>query len=251
MPPKAILLIDNCSAHKPIELLQTDDGNILAMLLPPNVTAVIQPMDQNPIKLVKLAYRTKLLCNIVAQDEFPVEVLLKAHNIRDAIVMLKKAWDELPRTVLQSAWKRIKNWDDKEYEMEDDVPLAELAASHEIYGDSIREIQSLLSKIGLDANLTLNDIEEWNEDLIENEEELNEIEDDKESDVEIVEEIEKVQYTDAIHSVNTLIKWCENNNETSEMSDLINFRAKIVQKYLAKPKTQASLTDFFKPMETD
>lgn len=224
-------------------MLQSDDGNILAMLLPPNVTAVIQPMDQNPIRLVKLAYRTKLLYNIIAQDNIPVEILLKTHNIRDAIVMFKMAWDELPQTVLQNAWKRLKNWDDKDYDIEDDIPLAELVASHEIYGDSINEIQSLVSK-SLNSNLTLDDIEEWNEDLLENEEES----DDDESDIEIVQKNEKVQYAEAIQSVNTLIKWCENNNETSEMSHLLNFRTKIVQKFCAKPKTQASLTTYFKPI---
>lgn len=250
MPPKAILLMDNCTAHKPIDLLRSEDGNIVAMLLPPNVTAVVQPMDQNPIKLVKLAYRTKLLCNIVAQDEIPVDVLQKGVNIRDAIVMLKRAWDELPQTVLQNAWKRIQNWDDKEYEMEDDIPLAELAASHAIYGASIKEVHSLLLKIGSSADLTFNDIEEWNDDFIENDEEFPEIEDDDESDVEAVKETEKVQYTEAIQSVNTLIKWCENNNETGELANLLNFRAKIVQKHFSKPKTQASVTSYFKPMET-
>lgn len=208
-------------------------------------------MDQNPIKLVKLAYRTKLLCNIVAQDEIPVEDLLKAHNIRDAIMMLKNAWDELPQTVLQNAWKRIKNWDDGEYEAEDDLPLSELAASHEIYSSSINELQSLLLRIGLNTDLTSGEIEEWNEDLIENEEEFPGIEDEDESDVEFVVENEKVQYTEAIQCVNTLIKWCENNNDTDEMSTLLNLRAKIVRNYLTKPKTQTNLNSYFKPMETN
>lgn len=54
LPPKAILLLDNCSAHAPIESLCTEAKDIIAMLLPPNVTAVVQPMDQNPIKITKL-----------------------------------------------------------------------------------------------------------------------------------------------------------------------------------------------------
>lgn len=64
------------------------------MLLPPNVTAVLQPMDQNPIRLVKLAYRTKLLCGIVAQDNVSVEDLLKAHDIRKAISLLRTVWEK-------------------------------------------------------------------------------------------------------------------------------------------------------------
>lgn len=85
-------------------MLKSDDGNIVAMLLPPNVTAVLQPMDQNPIRLVKLGYRNKLLCNIVAQENVPVENILKAHSIRDAILLLKSVWDELPQAVLIKAF---------------------------------------------------------------------------------------------------------------------------------------------------
>ncbi|XP_039969014.1 jerky protein homolog-like [Bactrocera tryoni] len=94
LPPRALLLIDNCTAHKPTDKLQSDDRNIAAMLLPPNVTAVFQPMDQNPIRLVKLEYRAKLLWNIVAQENIPVENILKGHSIRDTILLLKLAWDE-------------------------------------------------------------------------------------------------------------------------------------------------------------
>ncbi|GBO21549.1 Jerky [Araneus ventricosus] len=41
---KAILLLDNCKALPPVDELVS--GNIVATLLPPNVTSLIQPMDQ-------------------------------------------------------------------------------------------------------------------------------------------------------------------------------------------------------------
>ncbi|GBM91972.1 Jerky [Araneus ventricosus] len=41
---KAILLLDNCKAHPPVDELVS--GNFVATLLPPNVTSLIQPMDQ-------------------------------------------------------------------------------------------------------------------------------------------------------------------------------------------------------------
>lgn len=71
--------------------------------------------------------------------------------------------------------------------------MAKLATSHAIYGASIKEVHSLLLKVGSSADLTLNDIEEWNDDFIEKEEEFPEIEDDDESDVEVAKENEKVQ----------------------------------------------------------
>ena len=44
--PKAVLLLDNCSAHPDEEDLVSTDGKVTAKYLPPNVTSLIQPMDQ-------------------------------------------------------------------------------------------------------------------------------------------------------------------------------------------------------------
>jgi hypothetical protein len=38
--PKAVLLFDNCSAHKLGDALQSDDGKIIVHFLPPNVTSI-------------------------------------------------------------------------------------------------------------------------------------------------------------------------------------------------------------------
>lgn len=54
LPPKALLLLNNCPGHSSAEELRSDDGNIFAMFLPPNTTALIQPMDQNVIQSIKL-----------------------------------------------------------------------------------------------------------------------------------------------------------------------------------------------------
>lgn len=69
------------------------------MLLPPNVTAVIQPMDQNPIRIVKLKYRSLLLSNILANENRSIHDLLKQHTINDAILMFKSVWDDLPQSI--------------------------------------------------------------------------------------------------------------------------------------------------------
>ncbi|XP_053989837.1 jerky protein homolog-like, partial [Hylaeus volcanicus] len=66
LPKQAILLVDNCTAHgSSIEPLQSDDQQIICYFLPPNVTAILQPMDQGPIKITKLKYRNLLLCKII------------------------------------------------------------------------------------------------------------------------------------------------------------------------------------------
>ena len=52
LPMRAVLVLDNCAAHFDAEDLKSDDGAIETMFLPPNSTAVIQPMDQNVIQMV-------------------------------------------------------------------------------------------------------------------------------------------------------------------------------------------------------
>ena len=42
---RAVLVLDNCSAHPSTENLVSDDGKIFVKFLPANVTALIQPMD--------------------------------------------------------------------------------------------------------------------------------------------------------------------------------------------------------------
>lgn len=206
-------------------------------------------MDQNPIKLVKLSYRYKLLCNVVAQENMPIEALLKTHNIRDSILFLKSAWDELPQRVLQNAWKKIKYWDDNEFDADDNIPLSELFASDHSYNDQIQEVNTLLSKIGLSSNLTLEEIEEWNADSIEEEDEIEEVDTHNgESDIETVETT-KMSYPEAIGSVNALIKWCAENNETHHMPNLVVLRTNIVKTHFTKNTKQTTLSSYFKPVE--
>ncbi|GBM42855.1 hypothetical protein AVEN_78420-1 [Araneus ventricosus] len=59
------LLLNSCPGHPSAEELCTDDGEISAMFLPSNTTALIQPIDQNVIQNIKLGYRKLLLTNIL------------------------------------------------------------------------------------------------------------------------------------------------------------------------------------------
>ena len=49
--PKALLLIDNCSAHP--DELSSRDGSVTCMFIPPNTTSLIQPMDQGVLQAMK------------------------------------------------------------------------------------------------------------------------------------------------------------------------------------------------------
>lgn len=47
LPVEAVLVLDNCSAHFTGGDLQTRDGKIWTEFLPPNTTAIVQPISEN------------------------------------------------------------------------------------------------------------------------------------------------------------------------------------------------------------
>ena len=61
LPCKAVLLIDNCAAHPGEDLLCSHDGQIKTAFLPPNTTAVIQPLDGGILETAKQNYCKRLL----------------------------------------------------------------------------------------------------------------------------------------------------------------------------------------------
>ena len=51
LPFKALLLLDNAPAHPDKSVWISSDKSIKAMFLPPNTTALIQPMDQGVLEV--------------------------------------------------------------------------------------------------------------------------------------------------------------------------------------------------------
>ena len=79
---KSLLFIDNCSAHPPENVLTSEDEKIKAKFLPPNVTSLIQPMDQGVIEYIKRRYRKGLLRSLLFSTENADTItFLKSINI--------------------------------------------------------------------------------------------------------------------------------------------------------------------------
>ena len=57
---KAVLLLDNAPVHPAEDILRSDNGKIKCLFMPPNTSALIQPMDQGVIYSCKRLYRKKL-----------------------------------------------------------------------------------------------------------------------------------------------------------------------------------------------
>lgn len=124
-------------------------------------------MDQNPIKLTKLTYRSKLLAQLIAEGG-DLNNLLKSHSIRDAIILLNQAWDELPQRVLKNSWSKLINWDSDQYDSDDDIPIAHLMQKNDDCDEVIQINQTLLQEIDSNNSISADEIEKWNEDMFEN-----------------------------------------------------------------------------------
>lgn len=121
LPVRAALVLDNCSAHFNADALKTADGLIFTIFLPPNTTAVIQPMDQNVIQMIKTRYRNQMMQEIVARGgEF--DECVKKINIKDAIFWVAQAWELVPADSIRKSWNML--YDGSEIEDEDDIPLS-------------------------------------------------------------------------------------------------------------------------------
>ena len=79
------------------------------MFLPPNTTALIQPMDQGVLEALKRRYRRSMLQKLLLQDQAgkPVIECIKNINIKDVVYMSAAAWDDTSALTLTRSWKKL------------------------------------------------------------------------------------------------------------------------------------------------
>ncbi|XP_039956435.1 jerky protein homolog-like [Bactrocera tryoni] len=144
LPEKAILLLDTALCHPKERELKSTDGQILIMCPPPDCTAVIQPMDQNVIRLTKMNYKTSLLGHIVRRGK-SVNETLKSISLKDAIYFLSKAWNALNVSSIPSSFQKLFDIT-TEWNNEDNIPLSELRLQLAENASKIHPISSLLQE---------------------------------------------------------------------------------------------------------
>lgn len=106
LPRKAILLVDNAPSHPSADELKS--GDISVQFLPPNVTPLLQPMDQGVLESIKKVYRRQLLAQLLeAEGEDSVIQLLKTINIKKVIYMIASSWDNVTQSSLVKSWKKL------------------------------------------------------------------------------------------------------------------------------------------------
>ena len=106
--PRALLVLDNCSAHPEEDLLVSHDGQVKAVFLPPNVTSLIQPMDQGVLESLKRRYRKSLLRDILLSDEdLDILKFLKAVNMRVVVEKAATAWADISTDTIRKSWRKL------------------------------------------------------------------------------------------------------------------------------------------------
>ncbi len=103
---KALLIIDNCPAHK----ITINLTNIEIIFLPSNSTACTQPLDQGIIKAFKSRFSKKKLCYVIEQVENGINVFtaFKTLTVKDALIFTKYAWDEISESTICNCFKKAK-----------------------------------------------------------------------------------------------------------------------------------------------
>lgn len=104
---KIILIMDNCTAHPPGDVLMKD--NVRVLFLPPNCTSLLQPMDQGVLLSMKCRYKSDFLTKMLSfvNDGKTTSDFVKHFNIRDALWSVAKAWDSVSENTLRHAWHNL------------------------------------------------------------------------------------------------------------------------------------------------
>ncbi|GFX81502.1 jerky-like protein [Trichonephila clavipes] len=86
------------------------------MYLPPNVTALMQPVDQGIIEKLKRIYRKQVLRRLLLAENNKESVASFAEklNMKDACNILAEVWYSFERQSLKNAWNKL--WPDLEAE---------------------------------------------------------------------------------------------------------------------------------------
>lgn len=261
-PHKALLLVDNAPSHPPEEEINFDP-DFKVIFLPPNCTAILQPMDQNLIQNIKVGYRKRLLDHLISTEDGDVTKVLKQYNLKDALCNLDTAWRGISENNIRKSWTAL--WPNEGEDIsaeeleEESISLAELQKRLcPLSFTDINSISDSLHIIDPDNNLSDKEIVSWavgeNEFVVDlTEEELisealgtKKTSDNELSETEDDNAVSKVKHSDAVKALSQSIQWAEENDlPTQDIFLLKGLKEKAVE--AARSKTvQTKIDSFFK-----
>lgn len=246
-----LLLCDNAPSHP--ESMNDWADNIEVMFMPPNTTALIQPMDQGVIATFKAYYQRRtmkqLLACIDTPDKPTMKQFWKDYNIKKGIDNIDESWKEVSKSTMNGCWRNL--WPEC-VERKQEVPVDDTAVR--------KDIVHISHKAGFNE-VDENDVQELldshseplsNDDLMELEKQntLEEMEEDKEPErtlsVKIFEEI----FNHINQAIHLLQENDPNPNRSNGKTNAIENDMKVYKELFEAKKRMAKQTvisSFFKP----
>lgn len=251
LPNKAVLLIDNAPSHPCTSVLKSSDRQIFAKFLPPNVTALIQPMDQGVIATMKRTYRKKLLLSKI-EEGCDLKEFWKNYAILDSIYDIASAWDSIKPSTFVKSWRKIfpsietninKNICEEENEVMPTATLVDLITS--VPGGENVDEENTEEWLECDATEPgyerLTDVEIINKvkGVSENEEKQSESEDEVPA---------RMTHETALHHVDGLLQYLEEQDDNSQLAEKLMLRKvqSRIRKRCFQSMKQKQMTHFFK-----
>ncbi|XP_054089784.1 tigger transposable element-derived protein 2-like [Zeugodacus cucurbitae] len=130
--------------------------------MPPNVTPLIQPMDQNVICLTKLYYKKHPLLLAVGKDD--ITQFLKHLTLKDAVSFLMLAWYQPQANVIVKCWKPLLEFlnTTEANESEDEYFVLLRQKILQEKWEEVHDIHGLMQVVLPEEIYTEQDIEKWN-----------------------------------------------------------------------------------------
>ena len=150
LPVKALLLMDNAPAHPEASSLSSKEGNIKAVFLPANTTAVLQPMDQGVLVAVKKRYKRAMLQMLLIDNEDNSTSLMdsvKQIDMKKVVYMSASAWNDITSSTISNSWHQLLRAGSSQDQSTIDPHEEQISC------DSLA--------VQLDSNLTSEDIDTW------------------------------------------------------------------------------------------
>lgn len=254
LPQRAVLLIDNAPSH-PSELqLKSSDGEIFVKFLPPNVSSIMQPMDQGVIACMKKHYRTGLLLKRI-EEGCDFKTFWKDFTILDAIYEIRLAWEKVKAITLLRSWRKS-------------LPDISEESDHLGFTEeeiiSVTELTKLLNSVAGGEKVDEENIEEWFDvdlkeqgfELLSNEEIIRraqgvveEAANQSGSDEEEADTLPPKSHSEAIVHVDGLLEYLERQPDSLLCDKLMLRRLRSQIKINSnKSKKQTNLKNYFKKL---
>jgi hypothetical protein len=110
---KIVMFIDNCAPH----LIENIYENVHLIFFPPNITSILQPLDQGIIHSFKSHYRNNLVSHMISilekrseVDEVVWETIRKKKddefNLLQAMILMKSALSCVSQTTIRNCFKK-------------------------------------------------------------------------------------------------------------------------------------------------